>query len=248
MAWVDATLWSGYVVFLRVGAAMSLIPGFGEQTVPVRVKLIMAIAATMVIAPSVDTIEVASVSDMMRYAVTEPAIGLMIGLGLRLFLMAVQTAGSIAAQSTSLAQMSAGAFPDPMPAIGQVLTMAAVALFFVLDLHIEAILLIQASYLMFPAGGMPDAAATAEWGITTINHTFQLAFRLAAPFFLISLIYNVTLGAINKAMPQLMVIFVGAPLITWGSLVVLMLVAPLLLHVWVTHLTGFMANPFGGTP
>ena len=49
----------------------------------------------------------------------------------------------------------------------------------------------------------------------------RLAFTLAAPFVLVSVLYNLTLGVINRAMPQLMVVFVGAPVITGLGLAVL---------------------------
>ncbi|MFC3118840.1 flagellar biosynthetic protein FliR [Jhaorihella thermophila] len=39
----------------------------------------------------------------------------------------------------------------------------------------------------------------------------RLPFSLSAPFVIASLLYNLTLGAINRAMPQLMVTLVGAP-------------------------------------
>ena len=39
MPWAQVALWSGFVVFLRVGAMLSLVPAFGEQSVPVRIRL-----------------------------------------------------------------------------------------------------------------------------------------------------------------------------------------------------------------
>ncbi|HBQ37312.1 MAG TPA: flagellar biosynthesis protein FliR, partial [Rhodobacteraceae bacterium] len=76
-------------------------------------------------------------------------------------------------------------------------------------------------------------------------HAFALAFTLAAPFLIASLIYNVALGVINRAMPQLMVAFVGAPAITAGALFLMFLVMPLILVVWSDSLAHFFQNPFG---
>jgi flagellar biosynthetic protein FliR len=56
-------------------------------------------------------------------------------------------------------------------------------------------------------------------------------------------LYNLTLGVINRAMPQLMVTFIGAPAITFVGLLLLLLMAPLMLSVWVKALQGFAANP-----
>jgi flagellar biosynthetic protein FliR len=49
---------------------------------------------------------------------------------------------------------------------------------------------------------------------------------------------------INRAMPQLMVAFVGAPLITFGGLLLLMMLAPAMLYVWLQALSTFAASPF----
>jgi len=63
-----------------------------------------------------------------------------------------------------------------------------------------------------------------------------------------SVLYNLALGVINKAMPQLMVAFVGAPVITLGAILLLFLAAPTMLGVWLSSLDHFMANPFGPRP
>ena len=46
-------LWPAVLVFLRVGACMALMPAFGEQVVPQRVRLILALAFTAVVLPAV---------------------------------------------------------------------------------------------------------------------------------------------------------------------------------------------------
>jgi flagellar biosynthetic protein FliR len=95
-------LWHGFLIFLRVGAALSLMPGFGEQSVPVRVKLVLSIVATLVIAPIIPSFHASpwGLSELVRFGATETLSGLLFGVGLRFFVMALQTAGTIAAQST----------------------------------------------------------------------------------------------------------------------------------------------------
>ena len=48
------------------------------------------------------------------------------------------------------------------------------------------------------------------------------------------------------AMPQMMVVFVGAPVITGVGLFLLILLAPTMLTVWLEALLRFLDNPFGG--
>lgn len=246
----EAMLWHGFLVFLRVGAAVSLLPAFGETTVPARVKLGVALSFTVIIAPAVPVFETAApgFAALGVYIFTETLIGLIMGIGVRLFVLALQTAGTIAGQSTSLAQLLGGVGGEPLPAIGNILMVAGIALAVMSGLHIHVANYLIGSYLLFPAGVFPVAEVISEWGVSQVAHAFGLAFRLAAPFVIISAIYNLMLGVINRAMPQLMVAFVGAPLITAGGLALLFLVAPALLTLWWGSVQGFMLNPTGFAP
>lgn len=244
----QAMLLTGFVVFLRVGAAVSLMPGFGERALSTRVKLGAAIAFTLIVAPTVPGTDLSSetlIDTLGVLILSETLIGVMIGLAARIVVMALQFAGSIAAQATSLAQIfGAGATPDPMPAIGNILLIAGLGLAFTLDLHIKiAIGLIQ-SFEVMPLGFVPRPSEMADWGVSHASAAFSLAFTLAAPFVITSIAYNLALGAINKAMPQLMVAFIGAPAITLAGVLLLLLSAPLILSTWVFELDGAISEPF----
>ncbi|WP_299728766.1 flagellar biosynthetic protein FliR [uncultured Tateyamaria sp.] len=242
----QSQLWLGFVVFLRVAATVSLLPGFGEQSVPMRIKLAIAVAFTVIVAASLSVSPpIFSVGSLAVLAATETLAGVMIGLGVRLFILALQTAGAIAAQSTSLSQILGGAAIEPLPAMGYVLTVGAIALAVMAGLHIKAAQLLIHSYVLLPMGLFSGGSDVADWGLAQVARAFELAFVLAAPFVLMSVLYNLALGVINKAMPQLMVAFVGAPVITLGGLFLLFLAAPTILGVWLSALDHFMANPFG---
>ncbi|WP_299607877.1 flagellar biosynthetic protein FliR [uncultured Tateyamaria sp.] len=242
---LQTQLWLGFVVFLRVGAAVALLPGFGEQSVPVRIKLVVAIAFTLIVAPALPQEPPdLSINSMVLLVATETVAGVLIGLGVRLFTLALQTAGAIAAQSTSLSQILGGASIEPLPAMGYVLSVGAIALAVMAGLHIKAAHLLIHSYVLLPMGLFSTGSDVADWGLTQVAHAFELAFLLAAPFVLMSVLYNLALGVINKAMPQLMVAFVGAPVITLGGLFLLFLAAPIMLSVWLAALDQFMASPF----
>ncbi len=241
-------LWLHATVFLRVGPVIALFPGFGERSVPPRIKLVLTLAFTAIIAPAVApkiTVGSAPEIDFSWIIVTETMIGLMIGIGVRMFLLALQTAGSMAAQATSLSQIFGSAGATPMPAMGHVLTMGGITLAMILHLHVHVAEMIIATYGMFPVGQLPAAPAVSQWGVAQVGGAFSLAFSLAAPFVLISVLYNLTLGIINRAMPQMMVVFVGAPVITAGGLILLFMLAPIMLGIWVAALQGYIVNPFG---
>lgn len=242
---------AGAVVFLRVGAVMAVLPGFGDQTVPLRVRLGLAVAFTLVVTPGASADAAALVQlpgGYLRALATEPLAGLLLGLGLRLMVMALQVAGTMAAQATSLAQFFGGAGVDPQPAISQLLLMGGVALAMAAGLHVQVAELLLMSYAMMPAGAFPPGWAVGEWGLAQVARAFALAFSLAAPFLIAAVVYNMALGAINRAMPQLMVAFVGAPALTLGGLVLLMVAAQPALTVWLAAFQALAADPFAPVP
>lgn len=244
-----AMLWHGFAVFLRVGALVSLLPAFGETSVPMRIKLVVILAFTLIVAPAVPPADTGpEIGTLVWFALTETLIGLALGIGIRLFVLALQTAGSIAAQSTSLSQVLGGAAVEPLPAMGYILIIGAIALAVMTGLHVKAAQLVILSYDLLPMGRFPDGSVLSEWGLAQIRQAFALAFTLAAPFVILSVLYNLALGAINKAMPQLMVAFVGAPVITAGGLFVLCLASPLILQSWIGALDLFLVDPFGVSP
>lgn len=246
---LGAGFWHAAIVFLRVSAMTALLPGFGEQYVPMRIKLAIALAFTFIVAPALPMFpEPDGMMHYARFALTETVIGVALGVSIRFFVHTIQTAGSMAAQATSLSQVLGGIGSEPMPAIGAVLLIGGLALVMMLGLHVRVAEFLIYSYQMFPAGVFPNGSGLSEWGVYRVSQAFSLAFTLAAPFLIASVLYNLTLGVINRAMPSLMVAFVGAPVITFGGLFILMVASPMILKVWSDALMTFFGNPGGGMP
>lgn len=235
--------WQFWLVFLRVGAAMALLPAFGEQAVPQRVKLVIAFAFTMVVAPAAGQVPDFQIAPLAAMG-SETLIGLMFGVALRLMVLALQTAGSIAANATSLSQLFGGAGPEPQPALSNLLVMAGLALALVSGLHVHIAKALIQTYVDFPAGSLPHASDLAAWGVGHIGAVFGLAFVLAAPFTIAAFLYNVALGVINRALPALMVSFIGAPALAGGGLAMIALLVPVMLAVWLHRLQLVLAAPF----
>lgn len=238
--------WAFFLVFLRVGAALSLMPAFGEQSVPQRVRLIVALAFTAIVTPAVAP--ALTPGPVAAAIAAEVVAGLLIGIGLRLMVIALQIAGTIAAQAASLTQVFGGLNAEPQPAMGNLFVMAGLALAVMAGLHVKAAELLILSYDILPPGRLPGPSDIADWGLDRIARAFSLGFSLAAPFVIASVLYNAALGIINKAMPQLMVSFVGAPALTLGGLVLLAITTPLLLGVWTQALSDQLAAPFAVAP
>lgn len=250
LSWGRAAFLLSFAVFLRMGAAMAVLPAFGEQSVPRRVRLVLALALTALVTPMVADRVLPLVADGQipgRLYLTEPIAGLALGIAIRLFIYALQIAGEIAAQSASLAQIFGGTAVDAQPAFGHVLLVGGLALAAMTGLHVKIVGAYAQSYDMLPPGEFAPATVLTSWGVGRMAEAFALAFTVASPFVIASLIYNLTLGVINRAMPQLMVAFVGAPAISGGGLLVLFLAAPVLLAHWLDAFDLFLADPAGAT-
>lgn len=217
------------LIFIRIGAAVATLPGFAEQSIPMRVRVVLALCLTLALAPDIfPTLQDKSIWENI---ISETVTGLALGLVLRMFIFALETAGSIAANATSLAQMfPAGA--EAQPALSRLLIMAALAVSMQADLPLHMMSYFLVSYDIFPVEGFSDGAFWARNLIEKSTETFQLAFRLSLPFLAGSLLYNLALGFINRAMPQLMVTLIGAPALALGSIVMMAIFVPILLSAW----------------
>ncbi len=77
------------LVFARIGAMVMLLPGFGETNIPVRIKLAIALALTLIILPlhrAAYTIDMQSMAPLMVMLVHEIVIGVVLGATARVTL------------------------------------------------------------------------------------------------------------------------------------------------------------------
>ena len=221
---------------VRIGAAMAFLPAFGERAVPMRIKLILTFALTGLVSPatlSSPFVPLDGPGDWVLRGGAEVASGIFLGFSFRLMVFALQVAGSIAAQSTSLAQVfGGGVTPDPQPALGNIFVMSGLALAALSGFHVHLTEAFLLSFALLPIGEFPSPEVLSAWAISDVSRMFVVGFSLSAPFVAAAMLYNLALGVINRAMPQLMVAFVGAPALTAGGLALAALSVPFLLAHW----------------
>ena len=239
-------LWHWSLVFMRISGMLAILPAFGDRMIPVRVRLAIAVAFATIVAPALPPVDIPTDQRLLLIVILELATGLFFGLMLRMLVFALQVAGAIAAQSTSVSQIFGGsAGADPQPAMTHFLVISAMALATLLGLHIKITVYILTSFRLVPMAVILPAGVVADLALSEVTRAFGLALSLAAPFVIASLLYNVVLGFINRAMPQLMVSFVGAPALTAGGLLLFFLSAPLILSIWIGAFHDAMLSPFG---
>jgi flagellar biosynthesis protein FliR len=238
-------------VFTRISALTFFLPGLGERVIPVRPRLTVAMAITLILAPLViiGVKPPLTVSGAAAMIAAEAIAGALIGFSIRIAIFTIQTAGSIASQSLSLAQLFGSGidyqFESP---IGTLLMIVGVVLAVSTGLHFETVRVLVISFDIMPLGVFPGASETGQWAAERVAFSFAAAMSLALPFVVLGFIYNLAIGAANRAMPQLMVAFVGVPAITLAGLVMLAMTAPILLDVWLGMMNDIILTLLGEMP
>ncbi len=219
------------LVFSRLGAMFMLLPALGETAIPMRVRLVMALAVTFLIYTLVSaSLPGIPASPLMLslLIIIEIFIGIMIGTAIRLLLSALHTAGTIIAMQTGLAM--AMAFDPAQGAqsalMSTFLTLMAVVLIFTTNMHYMMIAAMLDSYSLFPVGAEINTSDFAEIVIRTVANSFLIGIQIASPFIVYGLIFNVGLGIVARLMPQLQVFFIAMPLNILIGFMILAIVLP----------------------
>jgi flagellar biosynthetic protein FliR len=206
------------VVFARIGAALMIVPGFGEIYVPSRLRLLLALTLAVVLAPALAP-ELASLPAsadpaLLRVVAHEVTIGLLIGAVVRLAVIAVSLGGNLAAAQAGLA---GAVFFDPHEAtqasIGSsFLTVTAVTLMFAVDAHHGVLMAVAGSYRELPVGDPLPLGDMGDLLMRTLAAATAAGLRIAAPVIAIGLLLNACLGALGRLVPSVQTLFVAAPL------------------------------------
>lgn len=229
--------------FLRIGTFFLLAPGLGEVLLPKRLRLSAALAFTSAAFPISLT---GQAEFSFLWLVVEPLIGFFFGISIRLFVISIRTAGTIIAQSVSLSQFMGNPSSEPSTAIAEILALGGLALLFSIGMPVHLLIFLKTSYEIFPLGEPFALARSVQRIVAHSDYITILALRVAMPFLILSLIYNVALGVINKAMPQMMVMLVGAPAVTGLGLLLLAVLIGDILDLWATAFVDFISSGFLG--
>ena len=221
------------LVVARFSPIIFLMPGLGEQIVPVRIRLQFLLAVAAIFTAG-GVVEIATFSPFDAYfgtLISEVVLGLLLGLSLRVVIWALSVSGSIIAQSIGLSQFLGVAMEHEAQTItSNLLVMAGVVVLLSADYHVSVFASLIELYQELP----PGDGTQLDYSIlsASIFQAFSLAILLAWPFVAVNLIYNICLGFINKALPQLMVAFVGAPFMVGAGLLLLTVASATLLYAW----------------
>jgi flagellar biosynthetic protein FliR len=239
-------LWLVFAVFLRIGPAIALSPGYGANSTPPRVKLVLALILSAAIVPVVENKLPSgdfTFQQSLGFALTETVFGFFMGLVSRGVLLLLEQVGIVISQVVSLAQLI-GNSAELLPVIGHILTVAGLALIMAGPLGDQIIFVFAYSYHLSIGTLASIIEVMAEISSDLLNYIFNQGVAIAGSFITIFFVYYLFTGFVNKAMPQFMVSFVGIPFVALLSIVYLHRNAELILTVWQEKSLSILMMPF----
>lgn len=214
---------------LRIGAAVQVLPMLGGRGMPVRSRMVLTLAiaaaiSTMMPAPPPAAVDAATVLGVMR----EFAIGISIGLMLRIAFEAGQLAGELVSQGMGL---SFATLADPLSGasstvLSQWFYLSFGLLFFTLDGHLALVRLLFESYQALPIGQpIPDLEVFLAAVPTFFSTALRVGVLLALPVMMALLAVNVAFGVLSRAAAQMSPMALGLPVALLVGLLLLSLLA-----------------------
>jgi flagellar biosynthetic protein FliR len=226
-----ALLWP----LMRVSGVVLIAPIFGSAYVPIRIRALIAIVLTVVVAPfahDVPSVGLLSI-DFFLVMLREIALGFAIGFVLRLVIDAAVMGGQVLATSMGL---HFATVVDPnqggTPTLGQFYVIVASLLLVVTNTHLALVELLADSFSALPlatAEFTPDAAwLVVQFGGTMLVNGLQLALPSVAAILMV----NVAFGVVSRAAPSLNLFAIGFPIAMLVGFIVSVISVQYLLPIW----------------
>jgi flagellar biosynthetic protein FliR len=223
MAEVNTLLATFFYPFVRIISLLAAAPPFNNTSLPNQIRLILGLAITAAIAPTLQTSglipTVAPASGVGLLILAEQmVIGYAIGFSMRLVFSAIDMAGH-----TFSTQMGLGFATSYDPAsasqtivVAELIGVLSLLMFMGIDGHLIVISTLAQSFQALPIGSMPGSSSWANLANAGAI-IFSSGLLLALPIIVALFITNTALGVLGRVSPQLNLMVVGFPItITLG--------------------------------
>ncbi len=223
------------LILCRIGTTLMLAPGFSSARVPMRVRLYVAMALAMAMAPMVldGTTPKGDGARLLPLVFAECVIGAVIGLVCRIYIAALEFMANGIANYIGMNALAGGVDSDePGTSLSTLITLTATLLVLLLDLHLLLIRTVLDSYGTFPLGVMTAPQFGLTMIATSLGAAFTIALQISGPFIVYALLVNVLFGILGKLIPQVPSYFVSLPFLLMGGLFFLYLMLPEMLKIF----------------
>ena len=238
-----------FIVFCRIGACLMLVPGYSSVNVPPQIRLFVALVTTFALTPILVSIlkplvDGASPLTLALLIGTELLVGSVIGLGGRVFFLALQTMLTVMASAIGLSSIPGTPVgdTDPAPPVVPLIMAAVTTLFFLTDQHWQVLRGLMNSYDVWHPGEKLTSEMALNQLVSRLADAFVLTLRITSPFIVYSVIVNFSVGLINKLTPAIPVYFVSVPFVLIGGFLLLYLTSDELLTQFMLGLSSWLAG------
>ena len=221
------------LVLLRVSAIIVLMPVFGDQTVPARIKAAISLVISFLIFPVLSLPPLPATDNLILTLVRmggEIFVGAAIGFSARIIFAAVQMAGELIGMQmgVSIANIIDPITSTQVSIIAEFLYLVALLVFLTIDAHHIFLSAMSESYRLVPMLGVHPGAGLAREMLLMTQYIFVTGIKIAAPVMAVLMFVNVGLGIVARTVPQVNVFIVGFPLQMLMGFIFLGLSIPLL--------------------
>ena len=225
-----------FLASLRIGAFLIASPFFGGSSVPLQVRIIMAVLLGVAVMTTVEVPDWQAFAGLkgLQVILTELAIGISSGLILTIWFSAVLLAGEKIASSAGLG-FAAQIDPDSggqTPVVSKTFSLFLTVIFLSWNGHLLVLRAVAESYTYLPVGAMPAFPVLIQSGIAAAGSMFLAATIIMLPLTAFLMAINLVIGVITRSAPQLNLFSFGFPISMIGIFV--------LLYLWVDVLGGAM--------
>lgn len=240
MSWLGGFLWP----LFRISAMVAVAPIFGARTIPVKVKLILSLALTLVIMPVVPTPPVVDPLSGAAVLITlnQILIGAAMGLALQLLFAMFVMGGQIIAFQMGLgfASMVDPGSGTQVPVVSQFYVILLTLFFLAIDGHLIFINVVADSFHSLPIG-TSSLSQEGLWTLVSWGSTLYAgAVKIALPAIAALLLFNLTFGIVTRSAPQFNIFSIGFPVTMVAGFFIMMSTLPSIL----SHIERYLSATF----
>jgi len=229
------------LVFARLSVVFFLLPGLSAAYVPMRIRLLFALLVTMLVLPIVQAYlppQPTQAAELVWLLISEALIGAFLGAVVQIIMAALELAGQMISTATGLANAMVD---DPVTeeqsaiVIG-LLNLIAVAVMFITGVHHFMIMAMVDSYNLFVPNAPLFPQDMLNMAAALLDDAFYMGVRLAAPFLVFEMVFQIASGVLARLSPQLNVFFVVLPAQIILGMAILMIALPTLILIFMNFL------------
>jgi flagellar biosynthesis protein FliR len=216
-AWLGQLLWP----LFRIASFFMVIPIIGTRLVPMRVRMGLAVAVTVIVAPLLDAVPVVEALSLGAAIITlqQILIGSLLGFMFVMLMQLFVVAGQMIAMQMGLgfASMVDPANGVNVPVLSQIFLIGVTLVFLAMNGHLVMIEVIVESFRTWPISstiiGPGSITLVHVWDmVMRVSWMFASALVLSLPVITAVLIVNLSFGIMTRAAPQMNVFSLGFPI------------------------------------